>query len=333
MNTDPSCPVCDRHDWQPLGTRTYELAAAARLPEYVRARYDVLFSVWVPGAAEVRMASVLCRHCGFAAFTPRPSEADLDAKYRYLAQHELSRAEMNVSLASDAVRSEELAAAILTTARPEGRRLLDYGGGNGRLLGRFQALGFDCAVCDYVTETRPGVERLGSTLDEITPDRSFDLVICSHVLEHLAEPRRILARLVDLLAPGGLLYAEVPLEIWDGAPLPPEPVTHINFFAPHSFEALCDGLPVEVLECREHAYTNENGRRLPAVRLLIRRGAPGARWRSDRRAAASKTLAYVHPSVLGWLRRYGRYPDLRAVMRSAFVRRHLPQRFFWRFAS
>jgi SAM-dependent methyltransferase len=41
-------------------------------------------------------------------------------------------------------------------------------------------------------------------------DESFDLVICNHVLEHVADPQRALAEFHRCLVPGGLLIAQTP---------------------------------------------------------------------------------------------------------------------------
>jgi SAM-dependent methyltransferase len=42
------------------------------------------------------------------------------------------------------------------------------------------------------------------------PDRAYDVVICSHVLEHLEAPTAIVADLAAKVAPDGVLYLEVP---------------------------------------------------------------------------------------------------------------------------
>jgi SAM-dependent methyltransferase len=39
---------------------------------------------------------------------------------------------------------------------------------------------------------------------------SFDLITCLHVLEHLNRPREALEKMADWLAPGGVLFVEVP---------------------------------------------------------------------------------------------------------------------------
>jgi hypothetical protein len=47
------------------------------------------------------------------------------------------------------------------------------------------------------------------------PDGSFEIVYCSHVLEHVADDRRAISELHRVLAPGGWAIMQVPL--WDGA--------------------------------------------------------------------------------------------------------------------
>jgi SAM-dependent methyltransferase len=41
-------------------------------------------------------------------------------------------------------------------------------------------------------------------------DNSVDSVICNAVLEHVYSPERVVAEMVRVLKPGGMLYAEVP---------------------------------------------------------------------------------------------------------------------------
>lgn len=56
------------------------------LSDYELLRRRVLFEVWCPGRNEVTLTERMCRQCGFMAYAPRPTSADVAAKYRFL-QH------------------------------------------------------------------------------------------------------------------------------------------------------------------------------------------------------------------------------------------------------
>lgn len=46
----------------------------------------------------------------------------------------------------------------------------------------------------------------------VLPSAAYDLVICSHVLEHLRDPWAVIPELARTVKPGGFLYIEVPSE-------------------------------------------------------------------------------------------------------------------------
>jgi SAM-dependent methyltransferase len=76
---------------------------------------------------------------------------------------------------------------------------------------------------------------------------SFDLVISSHVLEHIADPRPVLAELLALLKPGGLACIVVPIN-----ELPGEDLNHFHQFTEASFQELLTGsglTPLEINSC------------------------------------------------------------------------------------
>ncbi len=89
----------------------------------------------------------------------------------------------------------------------------------------------------------PGVD-LHAPLDTLPrPDAAYDAVICSHVLEHVADDRAALRELRRVLAPGGFAVLQVPIatraESTDEDPaLPPEErsrrfgdPTHVRLYA------------------------------------------------------------------------------------------------------
>ena len=241
MQSDPDCPVCGAHAWKVVERRTFRAADGPGRGAYVALRYRVLFELWSPGAAELELAFQYCGDCGLLLYAPRPTKAELDAKYRFLEQSRPTSVRPNLGRTGHLFRR----IAPHLPARPVS--VLDLGGGTGSLLAEFVRHGHRCYTVDYVEQTIPGVERLASVLDELPADRRFDVVICSHVLEHVAEPRELLTRLVERLVPDGLGYVEVPIELLGGMPRMREPVTHINFFTPGATEMLCARAGLELL--------------------------------------------------------------------------------------
>ena len=69
------------------------------------------------------------------------------------------------------------------------------------------------ANIDYASgDLTPGRAQLRVDLTAIEfADRSFDVVICNHVLEHIPDDRRAMAELFRVLRPGGWAMVQVPL--------------------------------------------------------------------------------------------------------------------------
>src|SRR5438132_11065756 len=111
----------------------------------------------------------------------------------------------------------------MLTAIPEirhgGARVLDAGGGGGRIAIKLAELGNRVVLCDPSREMLGRAEtaiREAELTDAITvahariqdlepPDVPFDVITCHGVLEWLAEPRAALEQLVRCLRPDGRL--------------------------------------------------------------------------------------------------------------------------------
>ena len=88
---------------------------------------------------------------------------------------------------------------------------LDLGAGHGVFGRELQQLGAHVTYADEQNFLMP--ELLGAPFRPVNLDQDdftglgrFDLVICSNVLEHLAQPERFLAQSHELLTPDGFLY-------------------------------------------------------------------------------------------------------------------------------
>ena len=94
----------------------------------------------------------------------------------------------------DRQRSEHIYRAVARGLRDRQNgatlRILDFGGGDGKLLSGFRRRGHDCYLVDYNLQPLTGIEKLGDTLDDLDDGETFDVVLCSHVLEHVAESLR-----------------------------------------------------------------------------------------------------------------------------------------------
>lgn len=86
-----------------------------------------------------------------------------------------------------------------------GYRVLDVGCGPKPYYPFFAARATEYVGVDVVEN--PAAELRGSVEDLPVPDASFDLVLCTQVLEHCDDPRQAVAELRRVTAPGGRVLA------------------------------------------------------------------------------------------------------------------------------
>lgn len=160
---------------------------------------------------------VACNGCGFVYAETHGSAEDYARYYADFSRYE----DPSVATGSgeqdfDRRRLAQTAEWIAAQVSP-GASVLDVGCGNGGLLVALRERGFTrlagmdpSAVCVHGLEER-GFEASRGWLGHAPAGIGrFDLVILSHVLEHLLDPRAALASVRDLLAPSGKAYLETP---------------------------------------------------------------------------------------------------------------------------
>ncbi len=92
---------------------------------------------------------------------------------------------------------------------PEGADVLDFGGGSVPYYPFFAAKNAHYVNVDVLDGQFVNIVcKPGDTLD--AEDKTFDAVICTHVLEHTRKPRRTLAELYRVLKPGGKILVGIP---------------------------------------------------------------------------------------------------------------------------
>jgi SAM-dependent methyltransferase len=176
------------------------------------------------------------------------------------------------------------------------------------------------AECARIAQEKSGAYVFaGDIIDAPFPPGSFDVVTCFDVLEHLYEPRRVLAKVSEWLKPGGIFYVLVPNidsaegrvfgSYWAGLELP----RHLFHYSPASLEFLAEsaGLRALSLETRRNAevgtslkYVLDDAFRAVAIRRtpVAYRGPRSLPWRAARklvRITVLRALLAMAPLVGG----------------------------------
>ncbi len=160
-------------------------------------------------------------------------------------------------------------------------------------------------------EARSGAEVfVGDPLDAPFPSESFDVITCFDVLEHLYEPRRVMARVAEWLKPGGIFYVLVPNvdsaegrvfgSYWHGLELP----RHLFHYSPESLKFLAEsaGLREVSLETRRNPAVGTSLRfmwddvfRAVGIRRtpVAYRGEASVPWRAARKLVRMTVLRFL----------------------------------------
>lgn len=204
-----SCPVCRRNGTKEQGN--------------YRGRHEIF----------KRMHRRNCPDCGLVFASPMPSESALsefNSSYFDSAHggHSMGRVTLAYFAAIARLRADHilryLAARNLTA-----NRVLEVGPGSGHFagdwLGRFPDTSYFALETD--STCYPSLRELGVKLRTGGCTEAVDLVVASHVLEHVSDPHSFLQAVTRDLRLGGVLFIEVPCQDWRHKPID-EP--HLLFF-------------------------------------------------------------------------------------------------------
>ena len=146
-----------------------------------------------------------------------------------------------------------------------GGRYLDVGCGSGGALGAAKALGWQVTGVEADGAAAAKARRftdeihVGDALTAPFAPGRFDVVTAFHVLEHVPDPVAVTRRMLDWLAPGGLLIVEVPNagglgaalfgRAWSGLELP----RHLSHFTPATLELVLGKAGGRIVWCWHQA--------------------------------------------------------------------------------
>ena len=245
-----------------------------------------------------RWRVVRCRaaDCGLLWLNPRPLPEELGSLYQNYFTHEADVPDRNSQGLRDQVRRAMQQRLLGYPARVSTRvralaawvqlipwyrasamrelfwlpatdtgRLLDIGCGNGRPMQRFVAAGWAATGIDFdaeaVTAARSaGLDaRVGALKEQAFPDAHFDVVLMSHVIEHLADPMADLTECRRILKPSGSIVIATPNahglghlafgRHWLGL----DPPRHLQIFTPKALTRLLAMSGFRPMRVRTHA--------------------------------------------------------------------------------
>jgi len=140
---------------------------------------------------------------------------------------------------------------LLVAAVGRGKRVLDLGCRSGALtqhfLGGNSVVGLDVDAAALEKAAALGIQPVQANVEEPLPfeDGSFDAVVAGELFEHLQFPDALVAEIVRVLRPGGVLAGSVPnafrvqsrLRFLRGEP-PEDDPTHLRMFSPAALRQL-----------------------------------------------------------------------------------------------
>lgn len=228
--------------------------------------------------------SLSCRDCGLVFLDMRFDDEEMEALYSgyrnqaYTAardQFEPGYAARNAVIEAGSSYLPIIESFLAPYLRPQ-PRVLDWGGDTGVNTPFRGRTGLHHV---YDISSRPMVAKAVRVDREWMLNESYDLIVLSHVLEHIPDPKAMLAEVVTVMKSGTYLYLEIPHEefirLRETNPklLKRHWHEHINFFTQESLDQL---LEVEGLEIVARAENEVNVAARDAIIISILSRLKGA---------------------------------------------------------
>lgn len=208
---------------------------------------------------------VSCRHCGMAYAHPMPEQAVIDkynASYFSNAHGGISDNALAVAFHSAINLLRVLhVEAFARHQEKDITHVLEIGPGGGyfarhwlrRNPSTYLYNGVESDISCHDNLGRIGVKVYGS-MENIPADNRYDLMVISHVLEHTTDPTAFIHNCTRYLAPGGILFIEVPCRDFEHKAMD-EP--HLLFFDKEPMRALLEKCGVDHIRLSYHGNTIE----------------------------------------------------------------------------
>lgn len=199
------------------------------------------------GNTDLSYNVVICKRCGFIFSSNMPSEKDLTEYYKSLNRYEGVEGGGVTSNTKNA--HSRVVRFLRKYLKFKNLSIFDIGCSTGNLLNAFKEKGFahvsgldPSTSCKKIAKKLYGINIFTGVLSEYFSQEKYDVVLLSHVLEHLPDLPATFTKLNNLTNDNSLLYVEVPaahkFNMNIKEPFSHFSIEHINFFTEKSLKNL-----------------------------------------------------------------------------------------------
>lgn len=251
-----ACPICNVEKGLLLNTQKIILPEGHPL----RTGFDV----------------IVCDGCGFAYADVGATQEDFDTYYAQFSKYEDRAISSGGESAIDAARFSVTAETIAGYIKNRNSRILDIGCANGGLLSALKKFGFtqlngvdpSAACVDYIS-SKLQIQAYTGSLFSLPDIGSFDIVILSHVLEHVRDLEKSLQSINAVLHEKGIVYTEVPdatrFSLFNYSPFQEFNAEHINYFSVKNLKNLFETNGFSNKDTGEKVMEISKGNYYPAI--------------------------------------------------------------------
>lgn len=262
----------------------------------------------IPGMSEAKYKQATTQQ-GYITTVPLPDKETLANFYRDLYYQAPQSSTYQQEYPQIEIDYKKMKFNVLVHAIKEkgviGGKFLDIGAGEGFMMQAAHDQGFSVTGIDFssfgVEKFNPDMSKflrsgdLYEVLDNLTSEqKTFSAISAVNVLEHVVDPNLFLAKIKNILAPGGIISVTVPndfsilqklalsqqfidREFWFSPP------AHLQYFNTENLERYCKGRGFEVMDAfadfpidtfllhpgSNYVMTPENGPAAHKARMLI----------------------------------------------------------------
>jgi len=235
MLENRKCPVCNSENNEIVFTQTFNDILGISLDKF-----------------EQNIA--ICKDCGMVYTTPFVTDEEINNYYSHMSNYEHSHTDDGYPL-SDKNKSQRQFKYLNKFIKSH-KNILDVGCAVGYTLSLFKEDGLEVlglepsAKNKQIAKDKYDVEVETRFLDKDGLDgREFDIVMLSHVAEHLKYPSDIFKNINNILSKDGLLFLETPdIDQFDEKDLYQFSFEHINYFNLSSTENLLHSCGFELVD-------------------------------------------------------------------------------------